>query len=189
MAPADRQAAAAAGPWVRKVLRQALQHHPVTTLTFCFGCLGSSARNSSSGGSGVSPSVVQGVRLWLREHILREPTPSREGTPIDCDGNTSAAAAAAAAGGCAASLAAAAAAGAAGIVNGSQAFKGAAASAAAAGAAAGGVGGAAAALQQQRGSVLQSVLESSGELRSWVRKEAKGLSRGKGARVADVDAP
>lgn len=164
VAPADSQAAAAAGPWVRKVLRQALQHHPITTLTFCFGCLGTSSRNSSSNSSsGVGPAVVAGVKLWLREHILREASPSRESTPVDCDGSSGGGAASC----LLATLAAAAAAGAAAVVNGSQAPKAAAATA--------GAGGAA----QQRSSVLQSVLESSSELRAWVRKEAKGMSRGK----------
>jgi hypothetical protein len=168
VAAADGQAAAAAaaGPWVRKVLRQSLQHHPIATLTFCFGCIGASTRNSSSS-SAVNLGVVQGVRLWLREHILREATPSREGTPIDCDAATprAAGAAAAAARGCA-SLAAAAAAGAAGVVNGAKAPKAAALATAAAGCA------------NSRGCVLQSVLASSADLRAWVRREAKGLSRG-----------
>jgi hypothetical protein len=150
---------------VRKVLRQALQHHPTTTLTFCFGCLGTSGRNSSSSaGSGVGAAVVQGVRLWLGEHILvGEASPSREGTPMDCDGNSGGGASSAAA-----TLAAASAAGAAGVVNGGKAHK--SAGAAAPVAAAGG--------SHMRSCVLQSVLESSAELRAWVRKEAKGMSRG-----------
>lgn len=164
MAPADSQAAAAAGPWVRKVLRQALQHHPTITLTFCFGCLGTSGRNSSSAGGGVGAAVVQGVRLWLREHILREASPSREGTPMDCDGNSGGGASSAAA-----TLAAAAAAGAAGVVNGGQAHK----------AGAAGLGGG----SHVRSCVLQSVLESSAQLRAWVRKEAKGMSRGEKVEV------
>lgn len=158
----DSNAAAAAhGPWVRKVLRQALQQHPVTTLTFCFGCLGTSGRNSSSS-SAVVPALVQGVRLWLRDHILREASPSREGTPMDCDG------AAAAAAGCASAAAAAGG----GVGNGMQAPKAAAVVAAAA-AAGGGAAGV-----HHRGCALQAVLESSAELRAWVRKESKGISRG-----------
>jgi hypothetical protein len=178
VAPADSNAAAAAatGPWVRKVLRLALLHHPIPTLTFCFGCLGTSGRNSSS--STVGPAVLQGVRLWLREHILREASPSREGTPMDCDGSGSGGGAASCS---AAALAAAAAAGAAGVGNGAHTSSkaGAAAAAAAAGGMPLGPG-------QQRSSVLQAVLESSAELRAWIRQEAKGVSRGETTHMSYV---
>lgn len=190
VAPQDNATAAAHGPWVRKVLRLALQHHPVTTLTFCFGCLGTTAstsgRNanasSSSSNSGVPSvglAVVQGVKLWLKEHILREATPSREGTPLlmDCSSDASAAAAAVNGGSAAAgAVAAAAAAG-----GGSGTSNGASTPRAAAAAAAGAFG------QQQRGCVLQSVLQGSPELRVWVRKEAKGLSRGEREGVQSRD--
>lgn len=77
---------------------------------------------------------------------------------MDCDGAAAAGALAAAAGG--------------GVGNGMQVPKAAAVVAAAA-AAGGGAAGA-----HQRGCALQAVLESSAELRAWVRKESKGISRG-----------
>jgi hypothetical protein len=92
---------AAHGPWLRRVLRQALQRHPATTLSFCFSCLGAATSKGGGGGSsGVDIGVLQGVRLWLKDHLLREVSPSREGTPLlGGEGSAAAAAAAAAAGG------------------------------------------------------------------------------------------
>jgi hypothetical protein len=109
---------AAHGPWVRRMLRTALRRHPATTLGFCFSCLGAAAAASakgSKGGSGssrgssrgsssagsrdVDVAVLQGVRMWLKDHLLREASPSREGTPLVADGAAAAAAAAAGGGG------------------------------------------------------------------------------------------
>lgn len=68
---------------LKRLLRQALRQHPTFTLSYCFGCL--AAANSSHSSSGTvhpNPQVLQGVRLWLKEHLLRESTPSRESTPL-----------------------------------------------------------------------------------------------------------
>lgn len=78
--------------FLKKLLRQALQLHPTVTLGYCFSCLAGMNSSHSSNSTSADPKIQQGVRLWLKEHLLRESTPSRETTPLG-DGFPGAAAA------------------------------------------------------------------------------------------------
>jgi hypothetical protein len=95
VAPTDGSTASL--PYLRRTLGEALTQHPAATMAYCSACLAAAAacrgNNSSSSSSRdcPDPQVTNGVQIWLRDHLLKERSPSRECTP------TAAAAAAAAA--------------------------------------------------------------------------------------------
>lgn len=65
--------------FLKKLLRKALQLHPVATLGFC--CSQLAAANKSSGRAS-SEQLQRGIRLWLKEYVLKPHSPSRETTPL-----------------------------------------------------------------------------------------------------------
>jgi hypothetical protein len=92
LAPSDGSSASL--PFLRRTLGEALSLHAAATMAYCSACLAAAAacRNSNSSSRDCpDPQVTTGVQLWLRDHLLKERSPSRECTP------TAAAAAAAAA--------------------------------------------------------------------------------------------
>jgi hypothetical protein len=93
VAPTDGSTASL--PYLRRTLGEALTLHPAATMAYCSACLAAAAacrgNNSSSSRDCPDPQVTSGVQIWLRDHLLKERSPSRECTP------TAAAAAAAAA--------------------------------------------------------------------------------------------
>jgi hypothetical protein len=72
---------------LRRLLREALSLHPAAVLGRCVSVL---AAASSRSAPKPDPHVLQGLRTWLRDHLLRDRTPSRETTPVGGDGSGSA---------------------------------------------------------------------------------------------------
>jgi hypothetical protein len=92
VAPTDGNTASL--PYLRRTLGEALTLHPAATMAYCSACLAAAAAcrgNNNSSRDCPDPQVTSGVQIWLRDHLLKERSPSRECTP------TAAAAAAAAA--------------------------------------------------------------------------------------------
>uniref|UniRef100_A0A383WCK3 Uncharacterized protein n=1 Tax=Tetradesmus obliquus TaxID=3088 RepID=A0A383WCK3_TETOB len=93
VAPSDGSSASLG--FLKRTLGEALSLHPAATMAYCSACLAAAAacrgNSSSSSRDCPDPQVTNGVQLWLRDHLLKERSPSRECTP------TAAAAAAAAA--------------------------------------------------------------------------------------------
>jgi hypothetical protein len=68
------------------MLRQALQHHPTITMTQCCAWMAAAAADgahshSHSSNTDYDQQLLQGVRLWVKDCLLNEATPSPEGTP------------------------------------------------------------------------------------------------------------
>eukprot|EP00879_Flechtneria_rotunda_P012773 GHRR01013337.1.p1 GENE.GHRR01013337.1~~GHRR01013337.1.p1 ORF type:complete len:572 (+),score=190.44 GHRR01013337.1:396-2111(+) len=85
LAPYDKSTTT--GPAVRKLLHKALQLHPSTTLAYCCSWLGPeppSVNNGSSNSSSIKQADQQlkaSVRLFVKDYLLKERTPSRASTP------------------------------------------------------------------------------------------------------------